>query len=104
MLTHYRQAVNNLLWQYATISFGVAVIIFILFTESGAREFHGNFFWQCIVCNYILFVVTAILLVKDIDAEGVVSLKNKLVLFTFALHVIAGILYLYKFLATGSYL
>lgn len=104
MLTHYRQVWRNMLWQYAIISFIVAVVIFTLFTETGAREFHGNFFWQCVVCNYVLFTVTSILLVEDISLSKVVRLKSKLALLSFGVHVIAGIVYLYKLLTVGSFL
>jgi hypothetical protein len=91
------------LLQYAVIGYLIAVSICTILTETGPRQFHGNFFWQNIICSYILFLVLSVLFAEKIKTSGSRDWKNITVLAAFAARVIAGVLYLVKFLCTKSY-
>lgn len=100
-----KELLNNLLLQYAVLAYVIALIIFSVFTETGPRQFSGNFYWQCIVSSYILFMVMAVLMAGKVlqtgngTKKGLKDLiretpgKNKVLLFFFLLHVISGIVF-----------
>ena len=87
---------------YAWSLFLIALLIFIFIAETGDRALHGNFTWQAVVCSFLLFMATV--------KEGLTLLpdwkrgnKVKVLVFTFLLHVMAGVGYMGKILITGSY-
>lgn len=91
------------LMKYALISYVISVIIFIVFAEIGPRLFHGNFYWQCVICSYILFHVTLLHFIEKVIDLGMRNWKNIIIAAAFSSHVIAGFLYLGKFLLTKNY-
>ncbi|MDO6444986.1 hypothetical protein Q4493_04275 [Colwellia sp. 1_MG-2023] len=101
---YWRDVFKNLLLQYATISYLVAISLTALLSETGAREYHGNFFWQSTICSYILFLVTTLLFVEKVAFSGLKPLKNKVILGAFLLHFLAGIAYLIKIFNTHNYI
>lgn len=103
-LGFYREDfMKHMILQYAVIAYLIAITIAILLSETGPREFHANFFWQAIMCSYILFLVTAALYVEKFITTGMRDWKNMIILISFISHVVAGILYLVKFFYTNSY-
>ncbi len=85
---------RELLLRYAWALYAVAMLIFILFDETGPRAFHGNFFWQTVVCSYTLFFSTCLRLGKNIQATGWRDWKNLLLLLCLGAHIISGMVYL----------
>ena len=61
---YWRKATKNLLFSYSSILLIVSIIIYSVFSETGPREFHGNFGWGRAICNYILFAVTLLMMVE----------------------------------------
>jgi hypothetical protein len=90
-LLYPRIAFNDKLIQYAWLSFFAGMIIYILLNETGARAIHGNFSWQTIICNYILFLCSLIFLLKQ-----KAGLKKDIALTFLLLHVAAGIVFILK--------
>jgi len=89
--------------QYAALCYAIAIGIFVVFAETGTRASHGNFMWQCIICSYILFWVTAVLFLEKLRNFGLRRWKNRIVLLAFLAHLLAGFVYLGRvFLVTGS--
>lgn len=86
-----RQALKNKLLQYAWLSFFTGLILYILLNETGARAIHGNFSWQTIICNFILFLSSIIFLLKQKT-----GLKSRVAFMVFAMHVAAGIIFIAK--------
>jgi len=91
---YFQDFVKNSLLRYATMFYIGAVGIFALLAETGPREFDGNFFWQCVICSYILFLVLLICFAEKIQRFGILNWRNILVAIAFSSHVIAGIVYL----------
>jgi hypothetical protein len=95
------------LWEYDLVRYafallGVSLLIFILFTETGSREFDGNFGWQVIVSSYIAFLVTLIRVwklrsVRPPELEAIVWVA-------FAAHIVAGGLFLHYYFVHHSYI
>jgi hypothetical protein len=106
LVFHFRESLRNLLQQYAFLLLIAAFAVYALFAETGPREIAGNFGWQRFVCNYILFMVTLMLLVnRGLPGFKIRKLpvKDKVILTVFLLHVAAGIIYLIRMLTVGSY-
>ncbi|HAP69502.1 MAG TPA: hypothetical protein DCR04_07215 [Flavobacteriales bacterium] len=40
--------------QMAVITFFFAILMGVLFEESGAKANHGNFLWKAMIANYVL--------------------------------------------------
>jgi hypothetical protein len=100
---NWRDLTKSLLFQYALVAYLIAVGIFSLLIETGSREFHANFFWQCVVCSYLLFMVVLMIFSERVGRIGMRGWKEKVILLTFLAHVISGAGYLVRLFATGSY-
>jgi hypothetical protein len=87
--------------RYAFGLLAVSLAIFILLTETGSRQFDGNFGWQVIVSSYIAFLVTLIR-VWDLRYERPVALEAA-VWATFAAHLVAGGIFLHYYFIHHSY-
>lgn len=94
---------NNLFLYYAYLLLVVAVAILSLLSETGYRQTDGNFLWQAIVCNNILFFVVVIDFVKNQLQHYKFNLKDKILTFIFFLHLLSGWLYLAKTLFRSNY-
>lgn len=91
LLLYSRKIIKDKLMQYAWLSFVSGLVVYILLNESGERAIHGNFSWQTIVFNFILFLSTIIFLLKQKT-----DLKSKMAFTVFAIHVAAGIVFIAK--------
>jgi len=92
---------SKLFW-YTFLSFVVSVLIFLFISESGPRASHGNFYWQIVITTWFCFFVSLLSLLKDIKTSGF-TLKNKLLISLFSIHVLLGIIYFVRILVTGMY-
>ena len=101
-LVYYKKIKNNLIIRYSTILFVSSLLIFILLSETGRREFHGNFMWQTIVCNYILFTCCISVFVKLIMDKVKIEKKDIIIFSIFCLHSLSGIIYIIKVLNSDS--
>ncbi|WP_157726337.1 hypothetical protein [Imhoffiella purpurea] len=103
LVFYWRDLKNEILLQYALVGYVVAIAVFVLFTETGPRQFHGNFFWQCVISTYILFMVVMARFAVKIKVYGAKSVKNMIVMAAFLTHVSAGLLYLAVFFLRNNY-
>jgi hypothetical protein len=88
--------------RYAFALLAVSLAIFILFTETGSREFDGNFGWQVIVSSYIAFLVT---LIRVWELRGARAPElEALVWVAFAAHLVAGGIFLHYYFVHHSYI
>ena len=103
---------QDFLLQYSLLGYVIAIAIFATLTETGGRQFTGNFYWQCVVCSYILFMVIISRVLhraeSNVPAEGLKTLVNsdwkcRVVMLAFSLHVVSGIIYLVMLFVTGSF-
>lgn len=100
---------RSLSLRFSTWVFVVAVVIFVLFAETGVRALHGNFYWQIPIALLLLHFTMLVDLAEQRwpPLRGKftgLSLKDKLLLLAAVLHVIAGIAYLLRFAFTGKYI
>lgn len=83
-----------------TISYFVAgLAVYCTFIENGPRRLHGNFYWQNIICCYLLFLVAlSHLLKKTFYPSGNKNEKIKIrICFSiFFLHLIGGGILLFR--------
>jgi lysylphosphatidylglycerol synthetase-like protein (DUF2156 family) len=84
---------GNLAVRYALGLAAVGLAWFVLVGEKGHQEFHGNFMWQAIIANYVLFaaLVGAVLVWLRDTAFG---WRQWVVLGVFGLHLAGGVHYL----------
>lgn len=92
------------LWlQFATISSVLGIIIASLIIETGERTTHGNFLWQAIMANFILFFVCLFELIKQLEKNQFNFKKYKLEIICFSIHFVMGIFYFAKMFLSLSY-
>lgn len=89
--------------QFAVFCSVVAFVIGHLIVETGDRSFHGNFFWQNIMCSFLLFFVCTIYLLKLLALNEYKWREYIIEIVALALHFVFGILYLTKIFITTSY-
>lgn len=89
------------LWfAYALTLNVVAVAIFVLLSETGPRDWHGNFLWQAIVCSFILHAVIA----ADIHQKWVTRTARwrvAFIAFVYAMMTVSGVFYLARLILFG---
>jgi hypothetical protein len=97
---YWKDILKNLLLQYSVLAFLIAVVIFCVLIETGPRLYDGNFFWQCVVCNYILFLVVSLKFYEKIRSIGMTKWYNILILICYVIQVESGFVYLVKLFTT----
>ncbi|MBX2844259.1 MAG: hypothetical protein KTR26_21005 [Flammeovirgaceae bacterium] len=107
---YYKAAFRSDLFLYSLGLFLVAIIIFSVLTETGAREFHGNFMWQTIICNYLFYLMCLVIFVQESKLGKYfprklkkISTPDKIIILFFCLQFLIGIAYLLRILIRGSY-
>ncbi len=88
---------------YAISLFIFSVLIYLVIHETGERTYHGNFAWQAIVCNYILFLLSTLIGFEYVKEKGWKQRKSIWFLVFFSLHTFSGFLYFFKFLIKQTY-
>lgn len=88
---------------YSWCLFAVAVIISILFVETGPRQWHGNFFWQNFVCMFILFLTSCDGFGRHILTQGIRHWKIILLSLCLGAHVLSGFVYITSLFIRGTY-
>jgi hypothetical protein len=88
--------------QYALALAGVGLLEYALLAERGARALEGNFTWQAIVTQYILFLSLVAALVPWLRSQRW-GIRQILIAITFSAYVWAGIHFLIHWLTTKSY-
>jgi len=93
---------NNLLFWFTFFSFLISILIYFFIGESGPRATHGNFYWQVVICTWLCYFWALIALIKDIKEKSL-TLKNKILLSIYMLHVAIGLIYFVKLFVVGNY-
>lgn len=101
-LLYFTNVKRELLLQYGWGLFLVAMLILICVVETGPRATHGNFRWQAVVCNYLLFLGTTMSWLKEIGKRDFgrglkrFHIKDWILLLILALHLCSGLVYLVR--------
>lgn len=103
LLFYFNRVKDQPFLYYAYLLFSAATGIMIIFVEKGPRETDGNFFWQIIAANYILFLAVAIDFTKHLLRERKLNIRDMIIASVFALHLFSGWIYLAKMLFRGNY-
>lgn len=100
---YYKSLIASLFYRYAATSFIVALMIFMVLAESGGREFHGNFGWQVIISNFLLFLVTLTEIARGHLFIPLATNRFKGVFVALLGHCGFGLVYLAKLMILRSY-
>jgi hypothetical protein len=92
------------LHQLALGSTVVAFLQFMLVYETGERAGHGNFTWQVIAANHILYWAVAFATLNWRPASKSEQVRRAILLIAIAASTINGLVYMYAIITTGSYL
>lgn len=103
LVFYFKRVQNQPFLYYAYLLFAVGVALLALLGETGPRATHGNFQWQAVVSNYILFFAVAADFARNALQRNELDLKDKIIAAVFALHVLSGWMYLAKTLLRGNY-
>ncbi len=99
---NYKKLKGNLRYWYAIYLLIPAFLIYLLLVEEGPTKWHGNFYWQIIICVWLCFFEALKSLIKDIKQEGFLR-KNKILIAIYSLHLIFGIWYIGRILIIDNY-
>jgi hypothetical protein len=105
----FKRLYRNKIFLFVYASLLVAIAIFLLFVETGGRSGHGNFLWQVVICAWLCFFVTFSDWLKNKKELMQSSNLKKRILYVytpaaiFAVHVIAGIASMIRYIYTGFY-
>ncbi len=102
LATYRRLLLQSELVRYALALSAVGVVIFATLAETGVREFHGNFAWQAMMCNYVLFLAVLIR-VWELGRVRRMTIRRAAVGLSFGAHVVAGVVFLVYYFAKGTY-
>lgn len=100
---YYKSLIASLLYRYTVASFVVALMIFMVLAETGGREFHGNFGWQVIISNFLLFLVTLTEIARRHLFSPLVTNRFKCAFGALLGHYGFGLVYLAKLVILRSY-
>lgn len=100
---YFDRVKTSVFLQYAYLLTIAGFTILALFGETGERAEHGNFQWQAVVANYILFFAVTTDFARGWAERKGFDLKDKIIALVFLLHVFSGWLYLAKTLWRGNY-
>ena len=89
--------------KFATINWLIGVLIFILFVETGASKYDGNFGWQMIIGNYLLFFILSVKFLLLSGSGEITSVKSKILYTTLLLHIVWGLIYFFKIIILKNY-
>jgi hypothetical protein len=92
---------------YAILLFVFSLFFHLLLAETGKRFSHGNFYWQIVPAVYLLFLLSLAKIPAIISSFGKISKARRIVaiiaLVLMVAHVLAGILYIYRFFVVNHY-
>ena len=96
---------QKLLFWYAWAGFAAALIISLLFVQTGEEYYTWAFRFQHYIAAYLLFMVSALFVWAEIRiAKYRLNKKTQALALLFALHLLSGIVYLGKMWCTKSHL
>jgi len=98
-----RQAAASPLFRYAGAHFLVALAMYALLAEAGPRELDGNFAWQLVLCNFMLFFACAVLLSQAVIARGRAAVRDRILIGLAAAHVTSWFVYVHHMLAHHTF-
>jgi hypothetical protein len=84
---------KNHLVSFACINFLFAILIWILFIETGFRRYHANFYWQVVIGNYLLFFTMLIHFLQQVKSNAIKAWGKKIIFGMFMLHFLWGVIY-----------
>ncbi|MEP6596010.1 MAG: hypothetical protein ABJA71_08680 [Ginsengibacter sp.] len=94
---------KNYLVSFASINFLFAILIWILFIETGFRRYHGNFYWQLVIANYLLFFTMLIRFLQQVKSNTINVVAKKILFVIFILHFLWGVIYWAKIIWYHGY-
>ncbi len=104
VLAYFKEIKKSVVFHYASLIFIISLLWYILVSETGPREYHGNFSWQAIVGSYILFMTSVTLFLRYAFQKEKFTRRDKILSIVLGLHVLSGFIYIYHILSTGSYI
>ncbi len=102
-LFFWKDIIKSTYIQYAIFLFLVATFIGAMLMETGIRAYHGNFNWQVIITNYILFLVFSLFAAHKIKLLGLKNIKSIIMILVYLAHLGSGFIYLLKILYYKSF-
>lgn len=95
--------IKDKLVKFATINWLAGLLLFVFFIEGGKAKYHGNFGWQMIIGNYLLFFILAIKLLLLSATRKLAVFKIKILIMVLLLHIVWGLVYFFKVVILKSY-
>ncbi|MBI3550329.1 MAG: hypothetical protein HY078_14915 [Elusimicrobia bacterium] len=101
-LIHGKAALEDRTYRFSLACFGAALAIFCAVSESGPWEFYGDYLWQLIVCNYLLFMTSLAGAWREYSGRGRADAKDKALGALLALHAASGVYIMVRILVVGA--
>lgn len=107
--THIKKAFSDRIYGYSLLTWLMGFLEVFLFTETGSRGGDGNFFWGYSIALFVVFLESAIIVVRDVYSwrAGVLGLCMKICTIAcgavFVWHALSGVWYLALLLKGYTY-
>jgi hypothetical protein len=89
--------------KFSTLNCLAGLLIFVLLIEGGAGKYDGNFGWQMIIGNYLLFFILSIKFLLLSATGKITTVKVKILGTALLLHIGCGVVYFFKIVIFKSY-
>ena len=99
----YPNQLYTTLTKYSLSLTVLGILISKVVIENGPRKFDGNFYWQNVICCYLMVIVTLMSLFSQSQKTAISRRNKKILSFVFSIHVVSGIVYLLKIFLTRKY-
>ena len=99
----YPNQLYTTLTKYSLSLTVLGILISKVVIENGPRKFDGNFYWQNVICCYLMVIVTLMSLFSQSQKKAISRRNKKILSFVFSIHVVSGIVYLLKIFLTRKY-
>lgn len=98
-----KKVMKDKMMQYVLLLYAVALVISQTFAETGSRYSHGNFIWQAVMCSLLLFLVSALHLLRFVFTDKVPWSRFRVEIIVFSLHLASAVGYAVKILSSNNY-
>lgn len=90
--------------KFIIIMFIIQLLVCILFTETGERANHGNFYWGLFNAAYLWFFSSIICFVKNIESKQTKRIYHGIGLVLLGAHLLSSVVYFIHIYRGGLYL
>ncbi|MBN7817538.1 hypothetical protein [Algoriphagus pacificus] len=88
-----QEGLNSTFFKFTCLLLFFAIMVYLVFAETGFRELHGNFYWQIPIALFLNSLSILIIVLADLSKNGKTKLKHYIFFLVYVLQVCLGLGY-----------